>query len=910
MAKQTHRIERQILEIEVADASDGRRLQEVLSRLQRQSLAGIIERTLDEIADPDTLVRIERLTVDLGEIKEDAIEVALGQSLRRELRAGIERALRSDAAGAPRPRQVDAHAAAIDELTFFARTGALPWSAATRDARHLGRRLQEALEGSPQTLSQALRELAREPPALARLAAHFGDAELATLIDLLLYPYRLSPLGVRGDATAAVDELRALLDSAQDLPGRSSTQRRNLAWSGLLVAAACHRPGARASPAELYEAAFDELSRSTGRPLTVARERARSLERGGGQADPRARTGDEERRPAETAGAGALDAFRAAAQGLAAASGLALDAPERVDGDAQDPIARGSHKATQGGSTVSLDRHDAPSSSSGEGPESRARRAATSLEEGKTGDPKRRASLDRDGPADVDDTASASDLRDAQERNLTQGADGRPPRAKPQARAQTTASGRATGLGRDDASGRATARPGLPQTTREGEPATDREEGSPASVDAPAMNPERATARGSLDAPEAGPEQRSGATPKSAERGTSGPPKPPPTDPRAPDAPAREDNDDPPLEDDRRPSHERGDAGDRRVIDAIATWSDAADRSSALLRGQGGSAGGQPAPGAKRELQRLVEALVALGNAVETIPEARLDALFDHREAHLPERPGSIQFSLMALAGRAAPKLSREAGGALTRSLTRLIDRRSSQERDTERDTTSPGLGARAPRPQPRSQPLSDDPPSPAQTPARPQRRPPPPPRPGPTRARSRGRAFVDSDRLHVDDAGLVILSPFLPHLFGHLDLLDGRTFRDSSAQLRAAALLRVAAAGEEELAEYQLPLAKLLCGLEVDALFELDTPLTEPEIEECTRMLEALIARATILKEMSVGGLRGSFLLRPGVLAVRDGGWFLRVERRAYDLVLARFPWTFEWVKLPWMSAPIQVEW
>jgi len=384
---------------------------------------------------------------------------------------------------------------------------------------------------------------------------------------------------------------------------------------------------------------------------------------------------------------------------------------------------------------------------------------------------------------------------------------------------------------------------------------------------------------------------------------------------------------------------------ERRVIDAIAAWSAAADRSSAWLGGQGGgqggSSGGQPPPAAKRELQRLVEALVALGNAVESLPEAQLDGLFDHREVHLPERSGAIQFSLMALAGRAAPKLSPEAGGALSRSLTRLIERRNSQERAPERAPTSPDPNARrarqaqlltSPGASPRAAPLRDDlasrsspaaeplrdPASPASplgddaaSPAPPRRPLPSQPRPRPTRTRKdRGRAFVDSDRLHVDDAGLVILWPFLPHLFGHLDLLDGRTFRDGDAQLRAAALLRVAAAGEEELAEYQLPLAKLLCGLEVDALYELDTPLTEAETEECTHMLEALIARATILKEMSVGGLRGSFLLRPGVLAVRDGGWLLRVERRPYDLVLARFPWTFEWVKLPWMSAPIQVEW
>ena len=37
-----------------------------------------------------------------------------------------------------------------------------------------------------------------------------------------------------------------------------------------------------------------------------------------------------------------------------------------------------------------------------------------------------------------------------------------------------------------------------------------------------------------------------------------------------------------------------------------------------------------------------------------------------------------------------------------------------------------------------------------------------------------------------------------------------------------------------------------------------------------------------------------------------------LRAElrREPYDLVLDRFPWGFEWVKLPWMETPLQVEW
>jgi len=55
---------------------------------------------------------------------------------------------------------------------------------------------------------------------------------------------------------------------------------------------------------------------------------------------------------------------------------------------------------------------------------------------------------------------------------------------------------------------------------------------------------------------------------------------------------------------------------------------------------------------------------------------------------------------------------------------------------------------------------------------------------------------------------------------------------------------------------------------------------------------------------------LRGSFLMREGVLTTRDGAWLLRVERQTADAVLARLPWTMEWVRQPWMQAAMRVEW
>jgi len=170
--------------------------------------------------------------------------------------------------------------------------------------------------------------------------------------------------------------------------------------------------------------------------------------------------------------------------------------------------------------------------------------------------------------------------------------------------------------------------------------------------------------------------------------------------------------------------------------------------------------------------------------------------------------------------------------------------------------------------------------------------------------------ASLPEDALYIDDAGMVLLAPFIPHFFRHLGLVDERRFINPEAQIRATALLRLAVTGKRKVAEYQLPMAKVLSGLAIDALAFLDPEVRDEEETEAITMLEAVIERAPILKRMSVAGLRGSFLLRPGVLRMRDGAWLLQVERQGYDVVLDRFPWSFSWVKLPWMDEPLRVEW
>ena len=97
---------------------------------------------------------------------------------------------------------------------------------------------------------------------------------------------------------------------------------------------------------------------------------------------------------------------------------------------------------------------------------------------------------------------------------------------------------------------------------------------------------------------------------------------------------------------------------------------------------------------------------------------------------------------------------------------------------------------------------------------------------------------------------------------------------------------------------------------MEPEAVFLLELPLSAEEMSECELLLSAVIEHAPILHNMSITGFRGTFLLRQGILSQRDGAWLLRVERETYDIVLERFPWSVDWIKLPWMAAPLRVEW
>ena len=165
----------------------------------------------------------------------------------------------------------------------------------------------------------------------------------------------------------------------------------------------------------------------------------------------------------------------------------------------------------------------------------------------------------------------------------------------------------------------------------------------------------------------------------------------------------------------------------------------------------------------------------------------------------------------------------------------------------------------------------------------------------------------VKEEGIYVQNAGLVIAAPFLPVLFKKLGLLEGAVITDKS---RAVYLVQYMATGRERVAEFELGLAKILCGLESDTPLDTHWKLTPNEKTEVNDLLLSAIEYWSILKDTSPDGLQHTFLQRSGKLQFLNNEWKLQVEQKAWDVLLQHLPWTISMIKLPWMPWMLRTEW
>ncbi|WP_298293112.1 contractile injection system tape measure protein [uncultured Litoreibacter sp.] len=165
-------------------------------------------------------------------------------------------------------------------------------------------------------------------------------------------------------------------------------------------------------------------------------------------------------------------------------------------------------------------------------------------------------------------------------------------------------------------------------------------------------------------------------------------------------------------------------------------------------------------------------------------------------------------------------------------------------------------------------------------------------------------------ETIYVDNAGCVLLWPFLPQLLRALDLFVDGEFRSRAAQHKSAQLVHFLATGEETPAEHAVGLPKLLCGIPLNDVAEVGQTLTQEERSLSADLLHAVTQNWPGLENTSSDGLRETFLTRSGVLKLQPEETVLHVESGPFDMLLDRLTWAISTISLSWMAHPLHVKW
>lgn len=174
-------------------------------------------------------------------------------------------------------------------------------------------------------------------------------------------------------------------------------------------------------------------------------------------------------------------------------------------------------------------------------------------------------------------------------------------------------------------------------------------------------------------------------------------------------------------------------------------------------------------------------------------------------------------------------------------------------------------------------------------------------------------RPFKEGDFLFIENAGLVLMHPFLAPFFERVQLCLAGSFINQETQQRAVLLTQYIVRPEEEIPEYALTLNKLLCGYPVEQTLASRITVSGEESAEIGDLLKTVTDHwkmRGVAVNTTADHLRMAFLQRPGKLTRRTHDWLLQVEQKSYDIVLSGLPWGIARIRCPWMADTLCVEW
>lgn len=167
---------------------------------------------------------------------------------------------------------------------------------------------------------------------------------------------------------------------------------------------------------------------------------------------------------------------------------------------------------------------------------------------------------------------------------------------------------------------------------------------------------------------------------------------------------------------------------------------------------------------------------------------------------------------------------------------------------------------------------------------------------------------LLPEEGLVVDNAGLVLLHPFLKYFFQDIGLLDQQ--EQLTDPYLAAHVLHYVATGREQDYEHAMVFEKFLVDIPFYEVLPRNIEIPEAVREKVKLLFNAVRTNWEPVNGTSDEGIRETFLAREGKLIVTEDLTRLVVERKTVDILLEKLAWSLGMVHLPWKKTLIHVEW
>ena len=159
-APQQHIIGRQILEIDVPPGVDPYEVQERTSYAFRTQLMPRLAELFDQITDPDTVIQIDRLEIDLGSLPVERLEKALEEEVLARIEGALYDEVRGfgQSGGSHAPTSKSQSLNLFEAWLHFLDHGYLPWQTMIEDWGDWEKGIVKELDRSSSLLNYTLQK--------------------------------------------------------------------------------------------------------------------------------------------------------------------------------------------------------------------------------------------------------------------------------------------------------------------------------------------------------------------------------------------------------------------------------------------------------------------------------------------------------------------------------------------------------------------------------------------------------------------------------------------------------------------------------------------------------------------------------------------------------------------------------